>query len=190
LKTFRVVRIYRAFLIDSACLERRLRSGVRNGAFSAWVLHRWQGYKLISVDPWASESDHDYIDIANVSQARHDNLLTQARYRLTPFGSRSEIWRRTSREAAEQLPDSELDFVYLDARHDEASVWEDLSLWYPKLAPGGIIAGHDYLDGDLPEGHFAVKTAVDRFFADRDRQVHTTTDDAPWLTWFVLARHS
>lgn len=159
--------------------------GVRNGAFSAWILHRWQGYKLISVDPWTSASD-EYIDIANVSQGRHEDLLAQTRHRLMPFGPRSEIWRKTSDEAAGLLPDSSLDFVYLDARHDEASVGEDLALWYPKLKRGGILAGHDYLDGDRPEGRFGVKTAVDRFFAAYDLPVNTTTEDAPWLSWFVL----
>jgi len=164
--------------------------GVRNGAFSAWLLHRWQGFRLVSVDPWQTSRDDEYVDIANVSQSRHDDLLVQTRHRLSPFGPRNEIWRVSSAVAAEEIASATLDFVYLDARHDEASVEEDLSLWYPKLVSGGIIAGHDYLDGDLPEGRFGVKTAVDRFFGQLDHYVHTTTADAPWKSWFVIVDSS
>jgi len=53
------------------------------------------------------------------------------------------------------------------------------------VRPGGILAGHDYLDGDLPEGHFRVKTSVDRFFGARGIEVNATVDDAPWRSWWV-----
>lgn len=33
-----------------------------------------------------------------------------------------------------------------DARHDYCGVAEDLELWWPKVKPGGIFAGHDYID--------------------------------------------
>jgi hypothetical protein len=160
--------------------------GVRNGDFSAWILHRWQGYRLLSIDPWA-ESAQNYRDIANVSQRRHDELWTQTRVRLEAFGARSEIWRMSSARAAERIEDASLDFVYLDARHDEQSVAQDLALWFRKIVPGGIISGHDYLDGDLPQGLFGVKAAVDRFFEERRLSVRTTPEDLPWPSWLVVA---
>lgn len=48
---------------------------------------------------------------------------------------------------AARFGDGALDFVYLDARHDCPSVVQDLHAWYPTLRRGGILAGHDYLDG-------------------------------------------
>jgi hypothetical protein len=159
--------------------------GVRDGDFSAWILHRWLGSKLISVDPWRAEGE-DYEDLANVTQDEHDELYERARHRFGPFGAKSEIWRQTSAEAAARTPSSSLDFVYLDARHDERSVAEDLELWFPAIQPGGVIAGHDYLDGRLPDGVFGVKSAVDRFFGARGLQVRVTPDDAPWQSWWVL----
>ena len=38
-----------------------------------------------------------------------------------------------------------LDFVYLDARHDFCAMIEDLEAYWPLVAPGGILAGHDYM---------------------------------------------
>jgi hypothetical protein len=39
--------------------------------------------------------------------------------------------------------DGSLDFVFLDDDHRAAHLIAELEAWYPKLAPGGVIAGHD-----------------------------------------------
>lgn len=52
-------------------------------------------------------------------------------------------------------------FIFIDARHDYDSVWEDLISWWPVLLPGGLFAGHDYeMDRSDVAG---VKRAVDEF---------------------------
>jgi FkbM family methyltransferase len=91
----------------------------------------------------------------------------------------------TSLEASPLIPHHSLDFVYIDARHDYDSVMEDLEAWFEKVRPGGVIAGHDYLDAECAAGSFQVKMAVDRFFADRGLAVNCTLFDDPWLTWLV-----
>ncbi len=53
--------------------------------------------------------------------------------------------RKTSVEAAKDFPDASLDAVYIDAEHDEDSVREDIRAWRPKIKPGGILSGHDYI---------------------------------------------
>lgn len=159
--------------------------GVQQGVFSAHILRHWTGRLLVSVDPWTEDDTDAYRDAANVTQSTHEAFLAQTRRRLGAFGRRSAIWRMTSREGSTLLTGSSLDFVYLDGRHDEASVTEDLELWWDKVRPGGVIAGHDYLDGHLPGGVFGVRTAVDRFFGERQLPIHTTTEDAPWISWIV-----
>jgi hypothetical protein len=52
----------------------------------------------------------------------------------------------TSTRAAALFPDASVDFVFLDAAHDEANVTADLAAWWPKIKPGGTLAGHDYDD--------------------------------------------
>ena len=162
--------------------------GVQTGNYSAWILHRWAGARLISIDPWRTDDPDAYVDVANVEQLRHDELFASTQHRLAPFGERSAIWRMTGQEAVAHIGDASLDFVYLDARHDAAAIAEDLEMWAPKVRSGGILAGHDYLDGDRPEGLFGVKTAVDRFLGERGLRVHETVADRPWSSWWsVLA---
>ena len=143
---------------------------------------------MISIDPWRSAPGEEYADISNVSQPKHEAFLQEAQQRLGRFGERSAIWRMTSAAAAAQIASGSLDFVYLDARHDYESVKRDLELWYDKIRPGGIFAGHDYLDGDLPQGVFGVKSAVDEFFGSKGLDVKSTHADPPWISWFVEVR--
>jgi cephalosporin hydroxylase len=155
--------------------------GVLKGEFSERLLSRWQGKLLHAVDAWRSLPG--YTDIANVSNEEHEANRVEAMKRLARFGSRCQIHRILSEEAASLFENGSLDFVYLDADHSFESVWQDLSVWYPKVRIGGILAGHDFLDGELPEGNFGVESAVRMF-----QQIHqfelSTTDDPPWRSWY------
>ena len=61
-------------------------------------------------------------------------------------------------EAAALYPDESLDFVFIDAAHDEENVFADCLAWYPKVKKGGIFGGDDYGNG-WP----GVEAAVKRF---------------------------
>jgi len=159
--------------------------GVQQGYFSDLLLSGWDGARLLSIDPWSEAPDATYVDVANLPQRTNDTYYEETKRRLSRHGERSLIWRRTSASAARATPAKALDFVYLDARHDYASVKEDLSLWFDRMRPGGILAGHDYLDGELPEGIFGVRRAVEEFCAQHGLRVHETGDDRPWPTWVV-----
>lgn len=159
--------------------------GVQQGEYSETLLRYWRGMHLISVDPWREDAPENYIDIANVLQPTHEQFFQTTTKRLARYGARSTIWRLTSLEAAPRIPRHSLDFVYIDARHDYAAVMEDLNVWFDKVRPGGIVAGHDYIDGTFPAGEFGVKSAVDEFFAARDLPVYSTLLDQPWLSWMV-----
>lgn len=160
--------------------------GVQNGAYSAWILHRWAGLQLISIDPWIAAPRDGHIEIVNVAQCRHDDLYIQTVHRLQPFGDRSAIWRMTSADAGRQVSDASLDFAYIDAHDDEAAITENLALWEPKIRPGGVLAGHNCLDGDLPGGKIGVKSAVDRYFGARRPEVSVTGQDKQSSWWVVL----
>jgi hypothetical protein len=159
--------------------------GVFRGDYSAKLLAGWQGARLHCVDPWRHATDApEYIDKSNLSQERHDANYDKAITQLSGFGERCRIHRTTSRDAAATFQDRSLDFVYLDARHYRQAVEEDIGLWAPKVRPGGILAGHDYLDGILPSGHFEVKSVVDQWAAARGLHV-MCTGESVWRSWLI-----
>jgi predicted O-methyltransferase YrrM len=43
-----------------------------------------------------------------------------------------------------RVPGGRVDMVFIDANHEYASVVQDIRLWRPLVAPGGLFAGHDY----------------------------------------------
>jgi hypothetical protein len=159
--------------------------GVKKGGYSETFLRSWHGELLISVDPWREADAGEYRDRANVPQEKQERFYRQTRERLARFGSRSEIWRLTSLQAAARLPRHSLDCVFIDARHDRESVLADLEAWFDKVRPGGIIAGHDYVDGDFERGRFGVKSAVEDFFGARVIPVYQTGPDPVYPSWFV-----
>jgi hypothetical protein len=177
-----------ALLNARGLLGRGAEIGVKLGAYSDELLSNWRGEELVSIDPWLSADPDEYVDRSNVSQDEFDRYYEQTRERLTRHGSRSSIWRMTSVEASGKVPDHSFDFVYIDARHDYESVKEDLHAWCAKVRPGGILAGHDYVDGDLPQGEFYVKSAVDEFFGAHGIPVHSTEGPSVvelFPTWVV-----
>ena len=160
--------------------------GVQEGAFSAHLLQHWKGRRLYSVDPWREFRASGYVDIANVPQARQDELYVQTLQRLLPLEGRSVVWRLTSREAASILPDGSLDFCYLDADHRYEAVKEDLHLWFPKVKTGGLLAGHDFIpDGQYAFGQFGVQRAVHEFISEKDLELMLTAE-LQFPSWFVL----
>jgi hypothetical protein len=177
-----------ALLNARGLLGRGAEIGVKLGVYSDSLLSSWRGDELVSIDPWLSADPDEYVDRSNVSQEEFDRYHEETRERLARHGSRSTIWRMTSVEAAARVEDHSFDFVYIDARHDYDSVKEDLEAWCAKVRPGGILAGHDYVDGDLPQGNFYVKSAVDEFFGERGIPVHGTEGPSVvemFPTWIV-----
>eukprot|EP01031_Cornospumella_fuschlensis_P025083 gene25083-30297_t len=152
--------------------------GVRDGEFSDWILQNWKGKKLHVVDPWLAQDNSLYKDVSNVQQKEQDERYEMVKDRLTrAHAGRFEIHRKYSTDAAKEVPDNSLDFVYVDARHDYAGVKEDLEAWWPKLRPGGLLAGHDFVpDGVHKEGAFGVQKAVFEFAARYRREIQTISD--------------
>jgi len=63
-------------------------------------------------------------------------------------------------EVATQYEESSLQFVFVDASHDEESVQADLTAWWPTVRIGGWMAGHDFTND-------GVGKAVLRYFKNK-----------------------
>lgn len=79
-------------------------------------------------------------------------------------------------EFAKKIPDSSLNFVYVDADHSYEHVSKTLPLWSRKLVPGGILGGHDYTEEFWP----GVVRAVNEFREERKAGLEIF-HDCSWL---------
>ncbi len=87
------------------------------------------------VDMWDSPDETD----PNL-KGLYDKFL----HNLQPVAPYFKPLKLKSLDAAVKFKDASLDFVFIDAGHDYDSVKADILAWYPKIKPGGILAGHDY----------------------------------------------
>ena len=156
--------------------------GVARGDFARTILDRWPG-RLHLVDCW--QHLPGLRDIANGSDADHAANHAAAVEAVAPHRERVELHRQVSVEAAAGFPVGSLDWVYLDASHTRGAVTADTFAWWPAIKPGGILAGHDYLDGNRPEGAFGVRSAVDDFARRNGLTVHVT-DEPVWRSWWIV----
>ena len=104
-----------------------------------------------------------------------------------------------SNEAAQKLAQAgvQVDFVYVDARHDYCGCKEDIELYWPLLKPGGVMAGHDFseasevrgqdwsvcMDGSIhPE---AVRGAVIEFSKKHKLAIGVTYREKNFNSWWI-----
>lgn len=173
--------------------------GTHRGEFAHTLLHNWPGH-LTCVDPWSIPDG--YGDQARLLPSLGGNGFDrwadyrECRDRLNGFGDRVSYRVLTSVEAAPHFVDESLDFVYVDGDHRKEQVALDLELWWPKLKPGGVLAGHDYVTLNDPTGYpgIGVREAVDEFVQFRNVPgtyeqltvfVVREFTDQPW-SWYLV----
>lgn len=147
--------------------------GVSGGVFATHIWNTLKPRKLHLFDVWA------YIGSSrNISDFGHhaEFVITQARF-LDVIKHGVVVLHQG------MLPESLLemgikfDFVYVDADHTYEACLADLRACHRVVAPGGIIAGHDY---DSKEG---VARAVEQFCQETNWRIHgiTQNKDGPEL---------
>jgi predicted O-methyltransferase YrrM len=167
-------------LLMSMGARRGAEIGVWKGEHAAQLCAGVPGLHLLAVDPWRVQPG--YREKKN-NAALLDAAYTEATARLAEHDCR--VFRGTSQEGARIVPDRSLDFVYIDANHLATHVRRDLDAWSPKVRPGGIVAGHDYVDQAKSTAFIEVKAAVDQFV--REQRIETvfvlTGDKLPSFFW-------
>lgn len=113
--------------------------------------------RILAVDHFKGESNQKEHE-ATVRMAG-GNLRAQFEENIRRCGVADmiEILDGDSAEMAERVGDRKLAFCFIDAAHDYESVKRDIQAWQPKLADGGLFAGHDI---DHEEVARAVKECV------------------------------
>eukprot|EP00747_Dinoflagellata_sp_TGD_P023441 gnl/TRDRNA2_/TRDRNA2_129810_c0_seq1.p1 gnl/TRDRNA2_/TRDRNA2_129810_c0~~gnl/TRDRNA2_/TRDRNA2_129810_c0_seq1.p1 ORF type:complete len:449 (+),score=50.60 gnl/TRDRNA2_/TRDRNA2_129810_c0_seq1:36-1349(+) len=131
--------------------------GAQDGTYTRSLLEGWRHANLfVQIDRWVHSGAEGYKDFANSNHALQMQHMFQAcrigRAVVRQGWAGAVVQCRGDRlECARHFVDNSLDFVYLDARHDRGSVLQELQAYWPKLRPGGVMAGHDYTEQDDPD---------------------------------------
>jgi glycosyltransferase involved in cell wall biosynthesis len=156
--------------------------GVYRGGLSQFIHSRWLGKKLHLIDRWREVEGH--CDITNRPQVEQDAICEKVK----EFFKNDEdvnIIRDDSLNAARGFGDGQLDWVYIDADHMDLKA--DLEAWVPKVRKGGLVAGHDYYNGENQFAKFQVKRDVDEFVAQGSYELKFSADDRNLLrTWYFV----
>lgn len=184
-------------LLQKEGFETAIEVGVQSGAYSDILISKWNSCRLyVMIDPWLKQKHYD--DSANFDnnvqqQIFHNAMKVVNKYNNVEF----IILKTTSKLAVKYVKNLLYDFIYLDGRHDYVSVKQDINMYFPLLKPGGILAGHDYLDtaneanpwkldenGNVNNEKKAVKSAVDEF-ANKSKLHVITTNEEKWKSWLI-----
>lgn len=131
--------------------------GVFAGELSCRLLQK-PDLTLYMVDSWKQGDGGDDFH-ANLTQQQQDYYLGAARAATAFAGERARILVKDSVEAAKDVADESLDFVFIDANHTYEACRADVLAWLPKVKPSGFICGHDYENPNYPT--WGVKRAVE-----------------------------
>lgn len=117
--------------------------GASAAAMCVEIVNSGKKIKFDCIDIWQDEQDYEFF-LKNLDTVKsHFNSI-----------------RMPSIEAATLYSDESLDFVCIDASHDYEDIKADINAWLPKIRPGGILAGDDYL---FPGVYKAVNEAFPKY---------------------------
>lgn len=86
----------------------------------------------------------DHWDSTDETDPALKGLYNTFLHNLKPVVPYFKPLKLSSMDAVVKFKDNSLDFVFIDAGHEYDAVKQDILAWYPKVKPGGVLAGHDY----------------------------------------------
>lgn len=137
-----------------------------------------------AIDPWMCTDSQAYRETADYiafdSNATHEDNFREAHAHCWFLNSQDRIrWHRSrAMDAVGQFADGSVDMVFLDGDHSESAVAQEIDAYWPKVAAGGWLGGHDY---EHPGFYSGVKAAVDRFVTSIGLSLELDCD----YSWFV-----
>jgi len=115
--------------------------------------------KFDCVDTWLGSEEH-----VNDADVINNTLYETFLNNMAPLKGYFNPLRLPSVEAANFYRNESIDFVYIDAAHDYKNVRADIEAWWPKVKPGGTIAGHDIFHPPVRQAVIDVLSSYDEQF--------------------------
>lgn len=103
------------------------------------IINSQKQIKFDCIDTWLGSEEHK--DIAEV---QNNTLYEKFLENIKPVAHIINPIRIDSVEASKNYADGSINFVFIDGDHSYEGCKRDILAWLPKIADGGILAGHDY----------------------------------------------
>ncbi len=151
--------------------------GTRYGDTAVAMSRRYILNEFIAIDPYVDYLEYEGEEFSE--QLRRDSMLFNKISRQIIRNSRNKVTfiRDFSSNAHSQIPDNWADFIFIDGNHEYKYVLEDLENFWPKVAIGGYMTGHDYWHRSIEHGgdfrQPMVFEAVEKFAKDYDLKYET-----------------
>ncbi|MEQ9231325.1 MAG: class I SAM-dependent methyltransferase [Cyclobacteriaceae bacterium] len=132
--------------------------GVDQGGFSERILKTCTPKKLHLVDAW--DTPRYGKDKENAVKAKFASQIDKGQV---------AVHIGYSTDVIDQFEDGYFDWIYIDTDHSYPTTMAELEGYLPKLKPGGIITGHDYVSGSWTSMvRYGVVEAVHEFCVKND----------------------
>lgn len=132
------------FLNEEGLMGEGVEIGTHRGIYAEFILNNWRGRMLHCVDPWQDSPEYED-QVMHLTGGPDQSDAKREAYNRLHFNPRCRILPYTSADSVQFFDDASLDFVYIDGNHKLDFVLQDLTLWYPKVKPGGYVFGHDII---------------------------------------------
>ena len=121
--------------------------GVWRGKTYKHLLSECSNLTLIGVDLYEPQPDSEgpekWVPGENGHEWDHDKYYRDIQSFQNKIGERARFYKMTTLDAAKEVEDASLDFVFIDADHSYEGVKNDIAAWSPKVRNGGCVIGHD-----------------------------------------------
>lgn len=113
--------------------------GVWEAHNSVRLLDKFPNLHITLIDPFEGYQDWwGFID-GNTMKG-HEYIAFE---RLKPYVDRVNIIKQFSDKALEFIADESFDFIYIDGDHSYKWALHDITNYWAKVKPGGVLCGHD-----------------------------------------------
>ena len=152
--------------------------GVDKGDFSDKIISLTQPKKLYLIDIWDSE------------RYNMDKMVyVKKRFQKEIDTGKVIIIRGTSENELLKFENGHFDWIYIDTAHTYEQTVRELDLCRQKVKDGGIIAGHDYCQGDIKNAQaYGVVQAVNQFCIKYDWEFIYITHETDRTLSFAIKK--
>ena len=133
--------------------------GVYRGDYAARMLTEAPGIeRYYMIDPWRHLDDWN--KPANQPDDIFEGFFSEVMDKTEAYADKRVVLRGRTVEVVDQIPDGDLDFVYIDGDHTLRGIVTDLVAMRPKIRAGGFLAGDDFCPNVWQHGAMYEPTLV------------------------------